>query len=110
MMKWLWLVASIACEVLGTTSLKLASNGGSGSIKYGIGVIVLYGLCFGLLGQCMNHFSLGTLYATWSGLGVALLAVIGVIYFGDSIGPMKVFSFLLLIAGIVGLNLSGISH
>lgn len=109
-MKWLWLVASITCEVLGTTSLKLASEDGPHSVKYGIGVVVLYTLCFGFLGECMKHFSVGTLYATWSGLGVALLATIGVVFFGDNIGPMKVISFLLLVAGVVGLNMSGISH
>ena len=58
----------------------------------------------------MRYFSLGTLYATWSGLGVALLAIIGVIFFGDDINATKVISFVLLIIGVVGLNLSGISH
>jgi multidrug transporter EmrE-like cation transporter len=63
-----------------------------------------------VLACSVNHFSLGTLYATWSGLGVALVAIIGVIFFGDNINALKVISFLLLIAGVVGLNLSGISH
>lgn len=109
-MKWLWLVLSITCEILGTTSLKFSSEGGSHAVKYGVAVVVFYTLCFVCLGQCMKHFSLGTLYATWSGLGVALLAVIGVIFFGDDINATKVISFVLLIVGVVGLNLSGISH
>jgi small multidrug resistance pump len=109
-MKWFWLVLSITCEILGTTSLKLSSEDGPHAWKYGIGVVVLYTLCFAFLAQCMKHFSLGTLYATWSGLGVALVAIIGVIFFGDNTNALKVISFLLLIAGVVGLNLSGISH
>ena len=109
-MKWLWLVLSITCEILGTTSLKLSSEGGSHAVKYGVAVVVLYTLCFAFLGLCVRHFPLGTLYATWSGLGVGLLAIIGVIFFGDDINPTKMISFVLLIVGVVGLNLSGISH
>ncbi len=109
-MKWLWLVLSITCEILGTTSLKMSSEEGPHAVKYGIGVVVFYSLCFAFLGQSMKDFSLGTLYATWSGVGVALLAIIGVVFFGDEINAVKVVSFVLLIAGVVGLNMSGIAH
>jgi multidrug transporter EmrE-like cation transporter len=44
------------------------------------------------------------------GSGVALLAIVGVVFFGDNINATKVISFGLLIVGVVGLNLSGISH
>ena len=71
---------------------------------------LFYLLCFVLLGQAMKHFSLGTLYAIWSGIGVAGVAAIGVLFFGDEINTLKVVSLLLVIAGIVGLNLSGSSH
>ncbi len=109
-MKWIWLLLSIVCEILGTTSLKLSSEDNPHRFKYALGVVIFYVLCFAFLGQCMKHFSLGTLYATWSAVGVALLAVIGVIFFGDDINATKVISFILLIVGVVGLNLSGISH
>lgn len=109
-MKWLWLILSILCEILGTTSLKLSSDDSPHAWKWGIGVIVFYVMCFTFLGQCMKYFSLGTLYATWSGVGVALLAIIGVVFFGDELNTTKVVSFMLLIAGVVGLNFSGMTH
>ena len=109
-MKWLWLFSSIACEVFGTTLLKLSSDGGKHAFLYGIGVILSYTACFTLLAVAMKHFSISTVYATWSGLGVCLLAMIGVMFFGDDINLLKVGSFLLIIAGVVGLNMSGISH
>jgi len=109
-MKWIWLILSITCEVLGTTSLKLSTEEGPHALKYGIGVTLLYSLCFVFLWQSMKEFSLGTLYATWSGVGVAILAIVGVVFFGDDINTMKVVSFILLIAGVVGLNMSGMSH
>ena len=109
-MRWLWLVLSIGCEVLGTSSLKLATGESPHTWKWGVAVVLLYSCCFAFLGKCMQHFSLGTLYATWSGLGVALLAIIGVVFFGDDLNATKVVSFLLLIAGVVGLNLGGMTH
>ncbi len=109
-MRWLWLVLSIGCEVLGTSSLKLASSDSPHAWKWGVAVVLLYSLCFAFLGLCMKHFSLGALYATWSGLGVAMIAIIGVVVFGDEMNTTKAISFLLLIAGVVGLHLGGMTH
>jgi len=109
-MGWLWLIGSIACEVAGTTLLKLASAGGKHAVWFSVGVAVCYGICFALLGVAMRHFTLGTVYATWSGLGVSLIAIIRVLAFGDHINVMKLISLSLVGAGIVGLNMSGISH
>ncbi|MEM0927522.1 MAG: multidrug efflux SMR transporter [Planctomycetota bacterium] len=107
---WLWLIGSIVCEVVGTTFLKLASAGGKHTVGYTVGVGVFYVTSFALLSIAMRYFSLSTVYATWSGLGVSLLAVIGVIAFGDQVNALKIISLLLVIAGIVGMNMSGISH
>ena len=109
-MKWFWLFSSIVCEVVGTTFLKLSSDGGKHTYLYGIGVLVSYIACFTLLAFAMKHFALGTIYAIWSGLGICLLAAIGVIFFGDQLNALKIVSFVLIVAGVVGLNLSGVSH
>ena len=109
-MKWVWLFASIVCEVVGTTFLKLASGESPHSAKYVAAVVVSYVLCFALLGVAMKHFTISSVYAIWSGVGVAALAVVGVVFFGDELNALKIASLLLVIAGVVGLNLSGISH
>ena len=109
MMKWGFLLASILCEVLGTVCLKMASEQQSAT-KYYVGVVLFYILCFAFLGQSMRHFSLSVLYATWYGVGISMLAFIGVFYFGDELTTLKVVSFILVILGVIGLNLSGISH
>ena len=109
-MKWMILVLSIACEVLGTTCLKLAGDQPEKRTLWITGVILFYAVCFALLGLAMKHFSLSVVYATWSGVGVALLAMIGVVFFKDPVNLLKIVSFILIVAGIVGLNLSGTSH
>lgn len=109
-MGWFWLLSSIVCEVFGTTFLKMASNGGKNAGWYSAIVVVSYMACFALLAFAMKHFSLSTVYATWSGIGVSLLAIIGVVVFGDSVNALKLVSLLLIVAGIIGLNMSGMSH
>ena len=46
-------------------------------------------------------------YAVWSGIGVALIASIGVLYFREPITLLKVFGLLAINVGVVALNLAG---
>ena len=43
-------------------------------------------------------------------LVIALVAIIGIVFFGDELSPLRVLSFLLVIAGVVGLNLGRVAH
>jgi multidrug transporter EmrE-like cation transporter len=45
----------------------------------------------------------------WSGAGTAVVAVIGYLLLGESLGPLKIMFLLLIIVGVVGLNVAG-SH
>lgn len=109
-MSWIYLSISIVLEVLGTTSLKIAADGGKHTTIATIMVAVFYVSSFGVLQFVLKVIPLGTVYAIWAGVGVALMALIGIFFFGDSINTLKVVSIMLVIVGIVGLNLSGISH
>ena len=109
-MKWLLLLASIVFEVGGTTMLKFAGKGGENAWRWGAGVVCSYALCFVALGFAMRLFPLGVLYGMWAGGGIALVAVIGIAFFGDELSMLKIVSFGLIIAGVIGLNLGGISH
>lgn len=46
-------------------------------------------------------------YAIWSGIGTALIALIGVYIFKESMTVLKVTSIVLIIIGVIGLNLQG---
>lgn len=109
-MKWLWLASSIAAEILGTSMLKLWTTGPKYAYAYLAGVVLCYAACFLCLAVTMKHFDLGALYATWSAVGIAMLALIGIIFFGDQLNLIKIISFALVILGVVGLNLSGVTR
>lgn len=62
---------------------------------------------FGLLTVALRHLEVGPAYAVWTGLGAAGTAVVGMLVLGDSVSTLKLLSIGLVIAGAIGLNLSG---
>jgi small multidrug resistance pump len=43
----------------------------------------------------------------WSGVGTAIVAAIGIVWFGEPAGGWKLLSLALIVLGVVGLHLSG---
>lgn len=46
-------------------------------------------------------------YAIWSGVGTALIATVGVLYFREPISFLKIVGVVAIIGGVVALNMSG---
>lgn len=103
-MGWLWLVATIACEVIGSTMMKLSK--GFTVLWPSAGVFVFYGLALGGLTMVLKTIELSVAYAIWSGAGTALTALIGIWMFGESVTALKLLSLGLIIGGVVGLQLA----
>jgi small multidrug resistance pump len=104
-MAWLILIGAIACEVTATSALKL-SNGFTRLVP-SIVVAVGYIASFVLLAQALRlQLQVSVAYAVWSGVGTALIAVIGMLALGEPLTPPKVVGIALVIAGVVVLNLS----
>jgi len=108
MQNWLYLTLAIAFEIVGTTANKMSD----GMTRKGPTAVVVacYVACFFLFSKAVRTIELGTAYAVWSGVGMAALAGIGVVAFGDTITPRKFISLLLIVAGVVGLNLGSVKH
>lgn len=107
-MSWLYLVAAILLEVCGTTCMKLSQ--GFTRIAPSVLLFIFYGLSFGAVTLAIKRIEVSTAYAIWSGVGTALIAVVGILWFKESIGTLKVASLTLIILGIIGLNLSVPAH
>ncbi len=101
---WFLLVSAIALEVAGTTSMKLSQ----GVTKLGPSVLlsVCYAASFVALTLALKKIEGSVAYAVWAGVGTALLAALGILYFREALSALKLVSLLLIIAGVVGLNLS----
>ena len=72
-------------------------------------IFVFYGCSFFFLTLVLKHIEVSVAYAVWSGLGTALIAAIGILYFKESITFVKLVSLLLIVLGVVGLNLSSVA-
>jgi len=98
---------AIVTEVAGTVALRYSD--GFTRLAPSAVVVVGYGVSFWLLALVLRELSVGTTYAVWSAAGTALIAVIGVLAFGEPATALKLASLALIIIGVVGLNLAG-SH
>ncbi len=105
MAHWMFLALSIVTEVAGTTSMKLSE----GFAKPGFTalIFIFYGVSFYFFSLTVKRMDLGAAYAIWAGLGTALIALIGILYFRDGLDTIKLISLAAIIAGVIGLNLSG---
>lgn len=102
---WGLLLLAIVLEVMGTTSMKLSA--GFSKLIPSVLIFVFYALAFVALTFALKHLEMGIAYAIWAGLGTALIAVIGIVWFHEPMTWLKLVSILLIIAGVVGLNLQG---
>lgn len=107
-MAWIYLILAIFCELIATTLLKI-SDGWTKLIPV-IGMVIFYVLCFWIFALALKKIELGVAYAIWSAVGIVVLATIGIVFFKESVSPVKMVSILLIIIGVVGLNLSSVSH
>ncbi len=103
-MSWFLLAMAIVFEVAGTTSMKLAE--GFTRLVPSVLIFVFYAVSFALLTVAIRRIDLAVAYAVWSGLGTALIAVIAVIAFGETMPPMKIGALALIIVGVVGLHVA----
>jgi small multidrug resistance pump len=107
-MGYLFLALAIAFEVAGTTSMRLTE--GFSRPVWIVPLAVGYAASLGLLTLALRTVGLGTAYAIWSGLGTALVVVVGWVVFRETLTAAQLFCVGLIILGVVGLNLFGKVH
>ncbi len=104
MQSWLYLTGAIFLEIAGTTSMKL-SEGFTRTVP-SIFIFVFYALSFIALTMALKRIDVSVAYAIWSGVGTALIAIIGVVHFREPLALIKVAIVDLFIIGVAGLNIN----
>ena len=107
-MSWAYLLTAILLEVCGTTCMKL-SHGFTRFLPSSL-LFAFYSLSFAAMTLAIKQIEVSVAYAIWSGVGTALIAVIGILWFKDTVSALKLASLVLIVIGIVGLHLSGPTH
>jgi len=72
-------------------------------IAVAVGSMTLSGI---FLWLAQRDIPIGTAYAVWTGIGAAGTFLIGIVWFKDQAGMMRILSFALIVIGVIGLKLS----
>jgi small multidrug resistance pump len=107
-MPFLLLSFAIVAEVGATIALRV-SDGFSRPVPSAI-VVVGYGISFWLLALALKDIPVSLTYAIWSGVGTALVAIAGVVAFGETMNVMKLASLAIIVLGVAGLSAAGGAH
>ena len=103
MLYWFFLIAAILLEVAGTLAMKLSD--GFTKLIPSIMLFVFYAASFTALTFSLKKIDLSIAYTVWAGVGTALIALLGIVYFREPLTVVKALSICLIIIGVVGLYL-----
>ena len=97
-MTYVFLALAIIAEVVGTTALKASEE--FSRFWPSVLVVVCYGLAFYLLSLALRTLPVGIAYAFWAGLGIVLVTVIGIVFYGEKPDLPAYLGMGLIIAGV----------
>ena len=103
-MHWIYLLIAGIFEIGWPLGFKLSSTGDS-KFLWIVFSCVSMALSGYFLWQAQRTIPIGTAYAVWTGIGAVGTFLIGIVFFKDPAGLMRMFSVALIIVGIIGLKL-----
>ncbi|PHM37449.1 YkkD [Xenorhabdus mauleonii] len=103
-MSWFILLIAGLLEVVWAVGLKY-TQGFSRLIPSAITLSAMM-VSVGLLAYAMKNLPAGTAYAVWTGIGAVGTAIFGIMVLGESANIARLFSLVLIVAGIIGLKLA----
>lgn len=103
-MGYLLLALTIVAETTAVICMKLAD--GFRNKAYSSIAVLAYIAGFVFLTLCLKYLPVGIANAIWAGASTVLVAVLGVFLFKENLSTIQIISILLIVAGLVGLNIS----
>lgn len=103
MMAFVYLALAIVAEVVATSALKATD----GFTRPGPSLLVVvgYAIAFFMLSLVLRTIPVGIAYAIWAGLGIVLVALVGVLVYGQRPDTPAVVGIGLIITGVVVIQL-----
>ena len=100
---YFFLAGAIFCEVAGTMLLPVSQNFTKLLPTLALGIF--YISAFYLLTFVVNKLPIAIVYATWSGLGIFTISILGYIFFKQTLSWQAVLGLFLIIVGVILVNL-----
>ena len=102
---WLLLVCAGLLEISWLVAMKYSE--GFTRLWPTVLIFMLGTLSFYLLSLCLKAIPIGTAYVVWTGIGALGGAIVGMVLFNEPRDAWRLASIALVLAGIVGLKLTG---
>lgn len=102
-MHYLYLTLAILAEVIATSSLKAANE--FTNLIPSILVVTGYVLAFYFLMLSLRNIPLGVAYAIWCGVGITIVALVGVVYYKQMLDLAALVGIGLIVAGVCTIQL-----
>ena len=99
---YIFLIAAIFCEVAGTMLLPISKN--FTKLIPTVALAIFYLSAFYLLTFVVNKLPIAIVYATWSGLGIFTIAILGYIFFKQTLSWQAVLGLFLIVIGVILVN------
>ncbi len=99
---YLFLIGAIFCEVAGTMLLPATQN--FTKLTPTSILAVCYLTAFYLLTFVVNKLPIAIVYATWSGLGIFTIAILGYVFFKQNLSWQSVLGLFLIVIGVILVN------
>ncbi|APJ27031.1 multidrug efflux SMR transporter [Bacillus sp. FSL W8-0445] len=101
---YIFLLIAILSEAAAAAMLKISD--GFARWQPSVLVVIGYGLAFYMMSLTLQVIPLSLSYATWSGAGTVLTAIIGVLWFQEKLNRRNIAGIICLVSGVVLINLS----
>jgi len=100
---YLILTLAVAAETIGTTALQASQQ--FTRLWPSVLVVLAYAVSFYLLSMTLKIMPVGVVYALWSGLGIVLIAIIGLLVFGQKLDLPAILGIAMILGGILVIQL-----
>ena len=100
---YIFLIGAIFFEVAGTMLLPVSQN--FTKIIPTIFLSIFYLSAFYLLTFVVNKLPIAIVYASWSGLGIFSIAILGYIFFNQTLSWQSICGLFLIVLGVILVNI-----
>jgi quaternary ammonium compound-resistance protein SugE len=101
-MPWLWLIVGGLFEVGFTTSLRFVDN--FRNLPWTLAFLASVAVSMVLLEIASRSIAMGTAYAVWGGIGAVGTVIVGIVWFHEPSGTIRLLLILAIVAAIAALR------
>lgn len=103
-MAWLYLIIAGLLEIAWAFAMKL-SHGFTYPVPTVLMVVTMIG-SFAFLALAMRALPLSTAYMIWTGIGAVGAFVVGILFLGEHLTPMRLLAATLIVSGLITMRLA----